>query len=163
MECLFHSVTMAFMHVVISTSAAIYSVAAPDSTSELLGCIEEKELTGKRKSWLHTNELLTVRQDISQGRQQSANPKQSAKCNRRSSKYSLVFFFSVAVHPILLHPNPTLTWNALQKQQNSSTLENGMLCSSSLYSVVFQHRITSWTHIFFAAALLRHRSPQEDV
>ena len=31
---------MAFMHVVISASAAVCSVAAPDSTAELLGCIE---------------------------------------------------------------------------------------------------------------------------
>ena len=77
-----------------------------------------KQLTGKRKSWLHTNELLTVRQDISQGRQQSANPKQSPKCNRRSSKYSLVFFFcSSSPYSVASQPNAHMECTAKATEQ----------------------------------------------
>ena len=118
--------------------------------------IFHKNLYFQKRRAILEYELLTVGQDISQGRQQSANPEQSANQKRSfcrhlktsSTTVHSTMEWSVAVHPILLRPNPTLTWNALQKQQNNSALENGMLCSSSLYSVVFQHdsQMTSITH-----------------
>ena len=80
--------------------------------------IFHKNLYFQKRRAILEYELLTVGQDISQGRQQSANPKQSAKCNRRSSKYSLVFFFcSSSPYSVASQPNAHMECTAKATEQ----------------------------------------------
>ena len=83
--------------------------------------IFHKNLYFQKRRAILEYELLTVGQDISQGRQQSANPEQSANQKRSFCRHATE---SRRV--------------CSQNQQHSSALYNGMICSSSPYSVASQ-------------------------